>query len=157
MITTLFFAAKLCGAIVTTWNVPAKLACESSLAITVVSKHSGFDATLIAAIAYHETKFKRNLIGSRDECGPMQVKHYRNRDKLCAMAVTDPFEAYRQGVERLTMGLESCDYDYVCTLNVYASGPKGKKLKHPGEAAREFRELEWELWKTILGIEEKQS
>ena len=56
------------------------------------------------------------------------------------------FAAYRQGVDRLALAWDYCDADatsdYTCALNVYAAGPRGRRLRRAGEAAREFRELE---------------
>lgn len=146
MIGTWLAAARLCGAITATWpEVPPQRACAAALAIEV--ERGAWSPALIAAIAMHESGFRLDVTGSRGECGPMQVAWpERKRAGLCAAARADVFTAYAQGVGRLNLCLAYCgDGDGFCALNVYAAGPRGRRLSMPGEAQREFLELAAEL------------
>lgn len=142
MIAALLAATRLCGAITATWpDVEPRLACEAALAIELERDH--WPADLVAAIAYHESRFLLDRTGSRGECGPMQVAHpLRFRVARCEAARADVFTAYAQGVAALNAALAYCGgADGFCALNVYAAGPRGKRLRVPGGAQREFIEL----------------
>jgi hypothetical protein len=139
----LLASLRMCVAITATWpEVPAERACPAAVAITVT--HGRWSPTLIAAIAYHETGFSGSLVGSRGECGPMQVAWpARKRVALCDAARADVFTAYAQGVGRLDLCMAYCGGgDGFCALNVYAAGPRGRNRTTPGEAQREFLQLE---------------
>lgn len=147
-------AARLCGAITATWpDVPPQRACAAAVAIELT--HGRWSPTLVAAIAYHETGFNGSLVGSRGECGPMQVAWpARKRVALCAAARADVFTAYAQGVGRLDLCLAYCGGgDGFCALNVYAAGPRGRNRTTPGEAQREFLELERALARHFRPLE----
>lgn len=139
----------LCAAVLTTWpEVPASRACPAAMA-AVSAETDVWPAELVLAIGYHESRLSLDKIGSRLECGPMQVWHPdRKRERLCRAAQTDVFEAYQQGVDRLNLSRAFCTekqrLGYVCALNVYACGdaPRCWKRWTKGEAAREFIDLE---------------
>lgn len=147
MIATILTAGRLALAITSTWHVAPSRAFPAALAIESV--RGDWPAELVAAIAYHESAFRLDATGKRGECGPMQVAHYRDRARLCSAARSDVFAAYRQGVERLGVALAYCHRRPTCALNVYAIGPAGRSVRGESEAAREFRELAWQLSKEV--------
>lgn len=145
-------ALHLCSTVMTTWpEVPVTRACPAAYA-SVLAETERWNAEFILAVGYHETGLTLTKVGSRHECGPMQVWHReRDRKRLCRAASTSAVEGYQQGVDRLDLASDFCwskeQPGYTCVLNVYACGTAEKcwRRKTKGEAAREFLELEERL------------
>ena len=140
-------AARLCGAIVATWHVPAERACPAALAITV--EHRTWSPALVAAIAWHESRFDATAVNALGCWGAMQVCGPRRRDGVVA--------GYRAGVRKLDQAVVDCERmasgngpdlpaarGLDCVLRVYAAGP-GWRSGGAGRSAREFRALAAEL------------
>lgn len=144
MIATILAASRLAVAITTAWPVHAERAAPAALAIVEATRGTPWSPELVAAIAYHETALRTELIGSRGECGMGQVAHRRDRTRLCREARGHTASG-RQMVAALEEARRLCRGRVICALNVYAAGTKGMRWAGPGVAVREFHELERQL------------
>lgn len=147
MIAAILAAGRLALAITSTWHVAPSRAFPAALAIVIEAAPHQHSPGLMAAIAVHETMMRPWLVGSRGECGPMQVKHYANARRLCALAKSDVFEAYRQGAAALGMAYAYClrrrdnpTGTTRCAVRVYATGPRAAPWKS-SKAEREIRSM----------------
>lgn len=131
-------AARLCGAIVATWHVPAERACTAALAITL--EHGQWSPALVAAIAHHESRFDHRAVNALGCWGAMQVCGPTRRSGVAA--------GYRAGVRKLDEAVIDCERMGEaaddCVLRVYAAGP-GWRSAGAGRSASEFRALAAEL------------
>lgn len=131
MIGTWLAAARLCGAITATWpEVPPQRACPAALAIEV--ERGAWSPALVAAIAYHESRFDPTLVNATlGACGPMQVVWSADRDRQdrrCVRVRRDAWAGYRAGVAKLREARRYCvrrGEGELCVLAAYASGPAG--------------------------------
>lgn len=147
MIATILTAAKLAIAIRSAWpDVPTDRRNHAALALAIVDDPR---TSLLASIAYHETRLTPWLVGKRGECGIGQVKHRADRKRLCADAAKSYVVSFRQMTAALDAIVVECRGRSVCVLNVYAAGSKARNWRAPGKAAREFRALERQLVRAI--------
>ena len=120
-------ASLLCAAILAVWGAeiaPAR-ACEAAAIIVEVS--GGEDPILVAALAIGESRLDPAATNGRT-CGPMAVKA---SPATCRRWARDPRAGYVAGMAMLGEARRWCARrgtpSILCTLAVYASGPRGAR------------------------------
>ncbi len=144
----MFLAIRLAAAASALWGVPLDRALPA--AVAAVTYADDYGPELILAIGVHETALDPTLVGSRGECGTGQVKHRRDRVRLCALAAASYAESARQSVAALEEARALCRRhgrrDVGCALRVYGSGVKRKPWRwSSSKAEREFRAMERQI------------
>lgn len=140
-----FFAIRLAAATSALWSIPLERTLPA--AVAAVAHADDYGPELILAIGAHETALDPTLVGARGECGTGQVKHRRDRARLCALAAASYAESARQSVAALEEARALCRRngrrDVGCALRVYGSGSKNKPWTWSSSIAeREFRVME---------------
>ena len=124
-------ASLLCAAILAVWGaeIAPTRACEAAAIIVEVSGSE--DPILVAAIALGESRLDPAATNGRT-CGPMAVKA---SPATCRRWARDPRAGYVAGVAMLGEARRWCARrrapgigpGLLCTLAVYASGPRGAR------------------------------
>lgn len=141
-------AIRLAAATSALWQIPLERTLPAAFA--AVTHADDYGPALILAIGAHETALDTSRVGSRGECGTGQVKHRRDRARLCALAAASYHESARQSVGALDEALVLCRRngrrDVGCALRVYGSGSKRKPWRwSSSKAEREFRAMERQI------------
>ncbi len=143
-----FVAIRLAAATSALWSIPLERALPAAFAAVAHADDHGPE--LILAIGAHETALDPTRVGARGECGTGQVKHRRDRARLCALAAASYAESARQSVAALEEARVLCRRhgrrDIGCALRVYGSGSKRKPWRwSSSKAEREFRAMERQI------------
>ncbi len=143
-----FVAIRLAAATSALWSIPLERALPAAFAAVAHADDHGPE--LILAIGAHETALDPTRVGARGECGTGQVKHRRDRTRLCALAAASYAESARQSVAALEEAMALCRrhgrHDVGCALRVYGSGSKRKPWRwSSSKAEREFRAMERQI------------
>lgn len=140
-----FMAIRLAAATSALWPIPLDRTLPAAFA--AVAHADDYGPALLLAIGAHETGLDPARVGARGECGTGQVKHRRDRARLCALAAASYHESARQSVAALEEARVLCRRhgrrDVGCALRVYGSGSKRKPWRwRSSQAEREFRAME---------------
>lgn len=144
----LLLAIRLAAATSSLWSIPIERALPAAFA--AVAHADDYGPALILAIGAHETGLDPTRVGARGECGTGQVKHRRDRARLCALAAASYHESARQSVAALEEARTLCRRhgrrDVGCALRVYGSGVRGQPWRwSSSKAEREFRAMERQI------------
>ena len=143
-----FLAIRLAAATSALWSIPLDRTLPA--AVAAVAHADDYGPALVLAIGAHETGLDPTRVGARGECGTGQVKHRRDRARLCALAAASYAESARQSVAALEEARTLCRRhgrrDVGCALRVYGSGVRGQPWRwSSSKAEREFRSMERQI------------